>query len=549
MKCRLMLPIDSFIAMFMVKETSYTRLCAKKDILTVNGQFPGPTLHVRKGDTIYVKVHNNGRYNITIHWHGVKQPRNPWSDGPAYITQCPIQPGHSFNYKIIFSMEVGTLWWHAHSDWSRATVHGAIIVHPKRHTKYPFPTPHEEVPIIFGEWWKEDIMRVLREFAESGGVPKISDAYTINGQPGDFYPCSSKDTFKLNVTYGKRYLLHMINAAMNENLFISIANHSLTVVGADGSYTKPLTTNYVLISPGQTLDCLLEAKHASTRGRYYMAARAYSSATNIAFDNTTTTAILQYADHPVTTTSPLVPSLPCYNDTTAAFDFVGRLRSLDPVLFSLNTFDTQIYSTVSLNTLPCQNRSCAGPNGTRLAASMNNISFVSPQSDILEAYYDHIKGVFGTRFPRVPPLFYNFTGSNLPLILRTPKRATEVRVIEYGSIVEVVFQGTALVVGLDHPMHLHGFNFYILGWGFGNFDRYKDPLKYNLVDPPYRNTVLVPINGWAAIRFKAVNPGVWFLHCHLERHITWGMETVFIVKDGNRTEERMLPRPLNMPRC
>ncbi|KAJ0751513.1 putative laccase [Helianthus annuus] len=52
-----------------VKEASYTRLCETKSILTVNGQFPGPTLYVRKGDTIYVKVHNNGRYNITIHWY------------------------------------------------------------------------------------------------------------------------------------------------------------------------------------------------------------------------------------------------------------------------------------------------------------------------------------------------------------------------------------------------------------------------------------------------------------------------------------------------
>ncbi|KAJ0748632.1 putative laccase [Helianthus annuus] len=54
---------------FFVKEASYTRLCETKSILTVNGQFPGPTLYVRKEDTIYVKVHNNGRYNITIHWY------------------------------------------------------------------------------------------------------------------------------------------------------------------------------------------------------------------------------------------------------------------------------------------------------------------------------------------------------------------------------------------------------------------------------------------------------------------------------------------------
>ncbi|KAI3686049.1 hypothetical protein L1987_79719 [Smallanthus sonchifolius] len=401
------------------------------------------------------------------------------------------------------------------------------------------------------EWWKEDIMRVLQEFVNSGGTPRDSDAYTINGQPGDFYPCSSGETFKLNVTYGKRYLLRVINAAMNEILFFSIANHSLTVVGADGSYTKPLTKDYVLISPGQTLDCLLEANQVSPSGRYYMAARPYSTATNVPLDTTTTAAIVQYDGDGgyISATSPLLPSLPYYNNTTAAFDFIASLRSLDPLLFPLNAYDTQIYSTVSINTLPCQNGSCAGPNGTRLAASMNNISFVSPSLDILEAYYGHIKGVFGTGFPSVPPLFYNFTGSNLPVILQTPKRATEVRVIEYNSIVEVVFQGTTLVVGLDHPMHLHGFNFYILGWGFGNFDPCKDPLKYNLVDPPFRNTVLVPINGWATIRFRAINPGVWFLHCHLERHVTWGMDTVFIVKDGNRTEERMLPPHRKMPRC
>jgi hypothetical protein len=52
-----------------VMEAPYTRLCSKKKILTVNGQFPGPALHVHHGDTIYVTVHNKGRYNITIHWY------------------------------------------------------------------------------------------------------------------------------------------------------------------------------------------------------------------------------------------------------------------------------------------------------------------------------------------------------------------------------------------------------------------------------------------------------------------------------------------------
>lgn len=80
--------------------------------------------------------------------------------------------------------------------------------------------------------------------------------------------------------------------------------------------------------------------------------------------------------------------------------------------------------------------------------------------------------------------------------------------LEYSSTVEIVFQGTNLVAGSDHPVHLHGFSFYVVGWGFGNFDKDRDPFSFNLVDPPLQNTVAVPVNGWTAIRFKADNPGI-----------------------------------------
>ena len=82
--------------------------------------------------------------------HGVKQPRNPWYDGPEYITQCGIKKGHNFTYVVLFTAEEGTLWWHAHSDWSRATVHGPIVVLPALGTTYPFPQPYEEHTIVLG---------------------------------------------------------------------------------------------------------------------------------------------------------------------------------------------------------------------------------------------------------------------------------------------------------------------------------------------------------------------------------------------------------------
>ncbi|KAI4352804.1 hypothetical protein L6164_007022 [Bauhinia variegata] len=537
---------------FVVEETQYTRLCSNKSILTVNGEFPGPTISAYKNDTIYVNVYNKGKHNITIHWHGVKMPSYPWSDGPEYITQCPIKPGEKFRQKVIFSTEEGTLWWHAHSDWSRATVHGAIIIYPQEDKAFPFPKPHAEVPIIFGEWWKNDVWEVFTEFQTSGGSPNSSDAITINGQPGDMYPCSKSGTFKLNVDYGKTYLLRIVNAAMNLILFFSISKHKLKVVGADGCYTKPLIRDYIAISPGQTIDALLCADQLP--GQYYMAARAYSSSTAVLFDNTTTTAILHYNGIYPPIPRPSLPYLPYYNDTQAAFDFFGSLRGLPikyPKTVPLNA-TAHIETTLSLNSFPCPNndtQSCEGPNGTRFASSINNISFVSPSIDILEAYYYHINGVYSNDFPTFPPFLFNFTGEYLPLELLIPENGTKVIVLNFGTEVELVFQGTNLFGGIDHPMHLHGYSFHVIGYGFGNFDKDKDPLKYNLNDPPLLNTVVVPRNGWTTIRFKATNPGVWLMHCHLERHITWGMETVFIVKNGTGRNETLLPPPADMPPC
>ncbi|KAF8377231.1 hypothetical protein HHK36_030605 [Tetracentron sinense] len=532
-------------------ETSYTRLCSTKKILTVNGKFPGPEIHAHKGDTVLLNVINKGDYNVTIHWHGVKQPRNPWSDGPEFITQCPIQPGANFTYEIKLSSEEGTLWWHAHSDWSRATVHGPLFIYPKIGTTYPFAKPHAEVPIIFGSWFKGDVMEIIEEALVKGGEPNLSDAFTINGQPGDLYDCSKPGTFRLLVEYGKTYLLRMINSGMNEELFFAIDQHQLIVVGTDGAYIKPLTVDYLMITPGQTMDILLKANKPLSH--YYMAARAYSSGTGVPFDNTTTTAILQYSGNYTAPSSPSFPHLPYYNDTRAVTNFTHGIRSLadkDHPIDVPKTVDTRIYVTISINTYPCANNSCDGPNGSRVLASMNNISFVNPSIDILGAYYKKISGVFGTDFPDEPPYYFNFTADQLANNLTIPTKGTKAKVLEFNSTVEIVIQGTNLLsAGENHPMHLHGYSFYLVGSGFGNFNNVTDPKGYNLVDPPELNTVGVPRNGWSAIRFRANNPGVWFMHCHLERHASWGMDTVFIVKNGPTRLTSIRRKPRYTPPC
>ena len=43
--------------------------------------------------------------------------------------------------------------------------------------------------------------------------------------------------------------------------------------------------------------------------------------------------------------------------------------------------------------------------------------------------------------------------------------------------------------------------------------------------------------------------GVWFMHCHFDRHTVWGMDTVFIVKNGKTPDAQMMAGPPNMPKC
>jgi hypothetical protein len=44
-----------------------------------------------------------------------------------------------------------------------------------------------------------------------------------------------------------------------------------------------------------------------------------------------------------------------------------------------------------------------------------------------------------------------------------------------------------------------------------------------LVNPPRRDVVLLPRDGYIVIAFKADNPGAWLVHCHIAFHISEGL--------------------------
>ncbi|XP_035832490.1 laccase-1 isoform X1 [Helianthus annuus] len=549
------------VCLLVVEWKNITRVCSTKAILTVNGEYPGPTIAVNEGDDVEIKVTNGVSINTTIHWHGIKQLRTGWADGPAYVTQCPITPGRSYTYKFTVTGQRGTLWWHAHIAWQRATVYGAIIIYPRM--PYPFAAPVEaEIPIIFGEWWNLPVEGIEDEMYKYGSGPNSSDAYTINGLPGSLYPCSVKDTFIQTVEHDKIYMLRIINAALNDELFFAISNHTLTVVEVDASYTKPFDTEAIMITPGQTYTVLLNTNQhkPDSSGLFVMAARPYLT-TVFPFDNSTTIGFLKYkgskAEHmvlPKPSNLVLPRHLPRMEDHAYATKFVSKLRSLGTTRYPCKVpkkIDKRVVITISLNLQDCPaNETCKGFNEKRYAASMNNQSFVRPMTSILEWHYKNYSSMqYSHDFPLQPPHVFDYTGVDPLTHNLNPNFGTKLFAVEYGTRLEIVLQDTSFLNLENHPIHIHGHNFFVVGRGFGNFNAEKDTTQYNLVDPPERNTVGVPMGGWAAIRINADNPGVWFMHCHLEEHTSWGLASGFIVKDGVKPSQRLLPPPDDLPPC
>ncbi|KAL2927327.1 Laccase-17 [Bienertia sinuspersici] len=519
---------------FDIKLQNVTHLCKTKSIITVNGKFPGPRIIAREGDRVIINVVNHVQNNVTIHWY----LGSPWADGPAYVTQCPIQTNQNYVYNYTIKGQRGTLFWHAHISWLRATLHGPIIILPKRNESYPFPKPHKEATIIFGEWWNNDTEAVISQALQSGGGPNVSDAYTFNGFPGPL----------------------LINSALNDELFFSIANHTMIVVEADALYVKPFETDILVIAPGQTTNILLKTKPNPKHKTYLMAVSPYFTSSGT-FDNTTAAAILEYKipskinvshNSIIRVTSRDLPRLPSINDTAFVTNFTQKFRSLNSVKFPAEVpkkVDKHFFFTVGLGTSPCpKNQTCQGPNNrTKFAASVNNISMALPSNALLQSYFYGQNGVFANNFPQMPLKKFNYTGT--PPNNTNVMNSTKVLVIPYNSNVELVMQDTSIISAESHPLHLHGYDFYVVGQGFGNFNPSKDPANYNLVDPVSRNTVGVPSGGWVAIRFKADNPGVWFMHCHFEVHISWGLRMAWLVLDGKLPNQKVPRPPADLPKC
>ncbi|XP_013378830.1 L-ascorbate oxidase isoform X1 [Lingula anatina] len=202
------------------------------------------------------------------------------------------------------------------------------------------------------------------------------------------------------------------------------------------------------------------------------------------------------------------------------------------------------------------------------------------------------------RFPRVPPQLYPERDS----IYECDEPCTGDCFCSYkeklklNNVIQIVLINMGMgQSGMAHPVHVHGHHFHVLKIGYPKYDanfwylsdtddivcdntscssaRWNDSTwddyrawngsfssdtndtanatsepwipEMNAVDPPLKDTVIVPFGGYVVIRFKADNPGWWLVHCHLEFHHLEGM--AMVLQEGEPSE--MPPVPSKIPKC
>jgi len=276
--------IDLVIAETPVNFTGVTRMAT-----TINGSIPAPTLRLREGDDVTIRVTNRLPVDTSIHWHGILLPYQ--MDGVPGISFKGIAPGETFVYRFKLQQS-GTYWYHSHSGFQEMTgMYGALIIEPRAGERH---RADQDYVVQLSDWTDEDPMRALSKlkvqsdvynfnqptfFDFTADVSKLGLQAALEKRqmwnqmrmnPTDLADLSAATlTFLMNGTTpagnwsglfqrGDRVRLRFINAASNSFYDVRIPGLKLTVIQADGQDVEPVTVDEFRFGPGETYDVMVE---------------------------------------------------------------------------------------------------------------------------------------------------------------------------------------------------------------------------------------------------------------------------------------------------
>ncbi|KAK4102864.1 multicopper oxidase [Parathielavia hyrcaniae] len=463
----------------------------ERDVLLVNGAFPGPLIEANWGDIIVVDVHNNitdPEDGTAIHWHGFLQHETPWEDGAPGISQCPIPPRKSYRYEFVASL-YGSSWYHAHYSAQYAGgVVGPIIIHGPSHEHYDIDLG----PIMLSDWYHKEYSDIIREMLAPNGSPMVfSDNNLINGKmyfdcstvaPGDTTPCvNNAGISKFKFETGKTHRLRLINSGADGVQRFSIDEHTMTVMAEDFVPIKPYNTSVVTLGVGQRADVLVTANVGKPGSAFWMR----SSLTTCSPARQPNAVAAVYYDKADTNAVP----------SSRAWDI--------PDADSCSNVDLSV--TEPLYPIPLPEPSFTQAMDIELFKNASNVTLWKFNGVSMRTHYNE------------PVLLVANEGN-----FSFPAQWNVVNYYSNTSVRIVINNKTPA----PHPMHLHGHNFYVLHEGPGPWDGRSIVRPSN---PHRRDVYLVRGNGHLVIQFDGA-PGIWAFHCHIAWHASGGFFASLVVE-------------------
>ncbi len=276
--------INLVIAETRVNFTGVSRMAT-----TINGSIPAPTLRLREGDEVTIRVSNNLPVSTSIHWHGILLPYQ--MDGVPGISFRGIAPGETFIYRFTLRQS-GTYWYHSHSGFQEMTgMYGALIIEPREGERHQ---ADQDFVVELSDWTDEEPMHAFSKLKVQSDVYNFSqptffdftaDVSKMGLQaalekrqmwnrmrmnPTDLADLSAATfTYLMNGTtpagnwtgrfkHGDRVRLRFINAASNSFYDVRIPGLRLTVIQADGQDVEPVTVDEFRFGPGETYDVMVD---------------------------------------------------------------------------------------------------------------------------------------------------------------------------------------------------------------------------------------------------------------------------------------------------
>jgi len=214
--------------------------------LGFNGTSPGPTLRIRPGDLLQVRLVNQLDQPTNLHTHGLHVSPEDHGDNP-FVT---VDPGATFDYsyRIPASHPAGTFWYHPHhhghvADQIFGGLAGALLVDPGP----DLPVTRDRVLVITDT-----------TLDAAGRVADVSAMDRMMGREGELVLVNGQHQPRIATTPGAAERWRIINGCTSRVLALRLDGHNLAQVALDGHFLPtPTDRTRVVLAPGNRTDLII----------------------------------------------------------------------------------------------------------------------------------------------------------------------------------------------------------------------------------------------------------------------------------------------------